>query len=172
MSSSAYESSWEWPSDLPGRWSYEHNQDEQDAPKDNAASSPQQTPQATESAPKPSPQQQKHFPSRTCRICLETVLPTFEPPSENIPGVFQGPPKIVYSTPDLGRLISPCLCKGSQKYVHEGCLTAWRMQNPAAKRNYWECPSCRYRYRLERMKWGRWISSTGTLSMWFKSIAG
>jgi hypothetical protein len=27
------------------------------------------------------------------------------------------------------------------------------------RRNYWECPTCKFRYRLERMRWSRYISS-------------
>ena len=81
-------------------------------------------------------------------------------PSDNIPGVFRSRPTVTYEDED-GRLIKPCLCKGTQKYVHEGCLNAWRLQNPMEKRNYWQCPTCKYNYRLERMAWGRWISSTG-----------
>ena len=106
----------------------------------------------------------QHWPPRTCRICFETVNPTFHPPSENIPGLFQASPSVSYDpVPEAGRLLRPCQCKGSSKYVHEGCLQAWRHADPGyAKRNYWQCPTCGFRYRLERMQWGRWISSTAT----------
>lgn len=30
------------------------------------------------------------------------------------------------------------------------------------RRNYFECPTCKYSYRLERMKWSKWIGSTAT----------
>ncbi|GAB7355688.1 hypothetical protein MBLNU459_g6391t1 [Dothideomycetes sp. NU459] len=106
------------------------------------------------------PNQHRSYPPRTCRICLETVQPTFAPPASSISGVFQSSPSVTYESDDGGRLVRPCLCKGSQKYVHEACLTAWRMQDPTEKRNYWQCPTCRYSYRLERMTWARWISST------------
>jgi hypothetical protein len=106
-----------------------------------------------------------HWPPRTCRICFETITPTFHPPSENVPGIFQQSPSVTYDSPDpeAGRLLRPCKCKGSSKYVHEGCLQAWRHADPGyGKRNYWQCPTCGFRYRLERMQWGRWISSTAT----------
>ena len=122
------------------------------------ASSPKsnQPPNAkSDNAQKP----RKHWPPRTCRICLETVGPTFHPP---VPGKFQSSPVSYESLdPEAGRLLRPCKCKGSSKYVHEGCLQAWRHADPDyGKRNYWQCPTCSFRYRLERMRWGRWISST------------
>ncbi|OJD18328.1 hypothetical protein AJ78_01641 [Emergomyces pasteurianus Ep9510] len=107
----------------------------------------------------------KYYPSRTCRICLETVPPTFQPVSENLPDFLQSTPRVTYesSDPELGRLIRPCKCKGSSRYVHEGCLNSWRHADPAySDRNYWQCPTCGFQYRLERMRWGRWITSTAT----------
>ena len=102
----------------------------------------------------------RHWPPRTCRICLETVGPTFHPPPTEM---FQSSPSVTYNDPEAGRLLRPCKCKGSSKYVHEGCLRAWRHADPDyGKRNYWQCPTCGFRYRLERMRWGRWISSTAT----------
>jgi hypothetical protein len=65
----------------------------------------------------------------------------------------------VSEDPELGRLLSPCKCKGSQKYVHEGCLQAWRKASPLSDRNYWRCPTCQFEYRLGRLRWGRWLSS-------------
>ena len=116
---------------------------------------------ASHAAPNP----QRHWPPRTCRICLDVVNPTFHPPSENVPAIFQASPSVTYDSvdPEAGRLLRPCKCKGSSKYVHEGCLQAWRHADPDyGKRNYWQCPTCGFRYRLERMQWGRWISSTTT----------
>ena len=118
-----------------------------------------------QSAPKSPPKPRKNWPPRTCRICLETVYPTFSMPNEHIPNVLQPNPNVTYvsSDPEAGRLLRPCKCKGSSKYVHEGCLQAWRHADPGyAKRNYWQCPTCRFRYRLERITWGHWISNTTT----------
>ncbi|KAL8698953.1 MAG: hypothetical protein Q9201_006282 [Fulgogasparrea decipioides] len=119
------------------------------------------------SAPKPGhpPRGEQHWLPRQCRICLETVLPTFHPPSDNLPNILQGHPSVTYesSDPELGRLLRPCKCKGSAKYVHEGCLQSWRHADPSyGRRNFWQCPTCGFQYRLERMQWGRWISSTAT----------
>ncbi|CAG8283667.1 unnamed protein product [Penicillium salamii] len=98
----------------------------------------------------------EQYPPRVCRICLESVLPTFQS-SE-----FLQKPRVVYesSDPECGRLFSPCQCKGSSRYVHEGCLQAWRHAGPKfGTRNFWQCPTCGFQYRLERLTWARWISS-------------
>jgi hypothetical protein len=68
-------------------------------------------------------------------------------------------PTYVSDDPELGRLLSPCKCKGSQKYVHEGCLKAWRLANPTAERNFWQCPTCKFTYRLDRLHWASILSS-------------
>ena len=129
---------------------------------EEAASSPKSN-QAPTAKSDNTQKSRKHWPPRTCRICLETVGPTFHPPPESIPGIFQSCPSVTYADPDAGRLLRPCKCKGSSKYVHENCLRAWRHADPEyGKRNYWQCPTCLFRYRLERMRWGRWISSTAT----------
>ncbi|CAK7267452.1 hypothetical protein SEPCBS119000_002561 [Sporothrix epigloea] len=65
----------------------------------------------------------------------------------------------ISDNPEDGRLISPCLCKGSQKYVHEGCLQSWRMARPLAERNFWKCPTCGYEYRMQRLSWGKLVSN-------------
>ncbi len=51
---------------------------------------------------------------------------------------------------DEDRLFRPCLCDGTQAYIHESCLAAWResASNPSS---YYECPTCRYRYQLRRI---------------------
>ena len=134
--------------------------------------------QCPKPVPKPAPRQRTHWPPRTCRICLETVHPTFHRASENVPGIFQAPPSVTYESTDAdaGRLFRPCKCKGTSKYVHEGCLQSWRHADPGyAQRNFFQCPTCGFRYRLERMQWGRWISSTSTqivltISIFFVAI--
>ncbi|KAL1297542.1 hypothetical protein AAFC00_006114 [Neodothiora populina] len=172
MTSRAADSpTWQWPQDLPGSWEQDNThppQNHKADPTESAASS-DPSPWASYTAPpgtrspKPEPRQERFYRPRTCRICLEVVLPTSHPPSEHLAGVFQSStPSVTYESEDGGRLLRPCLCKGSQKYVHEGCLTAWRLQNPMEKRNYWQCPTCKYNYNLERMTWGRLISSTAS----------
>ncbi|KAF1351411.1 hypothetical protein BDV97DRAFT_369049 [Delphinella strobiligena] len=167
MTSTGFESQWQWPQDLPGGWIKDEDSSVPAAmPKEEAG--PSSVPRHPPPPPPPADehsneQRERFYPPRTCRICLETVLPTFHPPSESLPGFLQSSsPSVTYESEDGGRLLRPCLCKGTQKYVHEGCLTAWRLQNPMEKRNYWQCPTCKYNYRLERMTWGRLISSTAS----------
>jgi hypothetical protein len=179
-SSSIDPAAWTWPEDLPGTWANDHIKDETSPESFGNHSHPNKPSPAqhsdeedyqTSPSPPPPPQssstasggqqpRERHYNPRTCRICLETVLPTYHPPSDSLPAFMRSAPNVTYQDADGGRLLRPCLCKGSQKYVHEHCLQAWRLQNPAAKRNYWQCPTCRYKYRLERMNWAHWISST------------
>jgi hypothetical protein len=161
--------SWQWPDDLPGTSPSERD-DSSDRPHSDHTNSASQGHARSyqERARRP-----RHWPPRTCRICLETVLPTFHPPPANVPEFLQGAPSVTYESDD-GRLIRPCRCKGSSKYVHESCLQAWRHADPAyGRRNFWQCPTCGFRYRLERMRWGHWISSAGQLkpsSCWLVGI--
>lgn len=109
------------------------------------------------------PQPQKHYPPRTCRICFDEVLPTFDIPTGGMPSILNPKPKVRYVSddPEAGRLIRPCKCRGTQQYVHEGCLQQWRHSDSNyGARTYWECPTCKFKYNLERMKWGRLLSST------------
>ncbi|KAF2460248.1 hypothetical protein BDY21DRAFT_280657 [Lineolata rhizophorae] len=159
---------WEWPSGLPGRFdSAAFGQESEDESGSDSHSfktttggsaSPRHGQQEhQQSQPRP----RRFYRPRTCRICLETVNPTFHPEADNTQGIFgHSMPNVTYESEDGGRLLRPCKCKGSSRYVHEGCLQAWRHADPAyGKRNYWQCPTCGFRYRLERMAWGRIVSS-------------
>lgn len=50
---------------------------------------------------------------------------------------------------DEGQMISPCLCKGENKYVHLQCLNEWRS---TTELNFNKCPICRYIYDTEVTK--------------------
>ena len=172
---------WHWPSDIPSTQEYfrpphmpgtfkeEHKEN---LSGDSALASGAEEPSDAKDEPtvkqpsreKPARGSKRTWPPRTCRICLEVVIPTFSTPSEHLPESLQAAPSVSYVSedPESGRLLRPCKCKGSSKYVHEGCLQSWRHADPNSKRNYWQCPTCGFRYRLERMKWGRWISSNVT----------
>ncbi|TID24518.1 hypothetical protein E6O75_ATG02883 [Venturia nashicola] len=112
----------------------------------------------------PEPPRERHYRPRQCRICLEHVLPTYHPPSENLPGFLQsGTPRVTYESEDGGRLLRPCQCKGTAMYVHEECLKAWRYSDAGlAQRNFYECPTCGYKYRLQRLGLSAAISSVAT----------
>lgn len=176
--------SWGFPEDLPGGWVKVEEQDAGMTPAaqtdDGIRIKPEPADESEETQSREerdgaregqSPEQEqqqhqrrRHWPPRQCRICLDVVQPTFLPPDDftaSLPASLQGEPRVVYESPnDSGRLLRPCKCKGSQKYVHEQCLSAWRMQDPLQKRNYWQCPTCSYKYKLQRLTWGAWISST------------
>lgn len=146
----------------------------------------------------PHHQFKRRYRSRTCRICLEVVHPTFEDADEGlheemapdgaddiaggigrigervagvmasaIPSFLRPQPRVRYISEDPrdGRLVCPCRCKGTQKYVHEGCLTAWRHAQPLSGRNYWKCPTCGFEYHFQRLRWGRWISNRVTRAL-------
>lgn len=63
--------------------------------------------------------------------------------------------RICFSGPEeqdaLGRLISPCMCRGSMRYVHVSCINAWRGTGANAKA-FMECPQCHFRYQIRRTR--------------------
>ena len=71
---------------------------------------------------------------RQCRICL-------------------GGPQ---DEPELGRLFSPCRCKGTMKYVHVQCLNQWR-KTAVKKESFYQCDQCHYQYNLQRTSWRTWL---------------
>lgn len=158
------EPAWTWPEDILKETS---NSEQIPTPKEEpgkaeppAAEEQRQGMEQENTAPPP---RQRHYRARQCRICLEEVQPTFEPPAEGVSAFFNPAPRVTYISedPESGRLLRPCKCRGSQAYVHEGCLQEWRFADPGlGARNYWQCPTCKFQYRLERMKWSRAISST------------
>jgi hypothetical protein len=93
--------------------------------------------------------------SRKCRICLEWVPPTYEDAGV-LGGIRNRRLKRQYISEDGDRLISPCLCKGSIKYMHEGCLKLWMNENPSKG---YKCDICKYEYRIERLSWAQQLRS-------------
>ena len=53
--------------------------------------------------------------------------------------------RICYETDQ--KLIVPCKCNGTMKYVHSRCLEKWRTLNIYNSR-YYQCSECQYRYKL------------------------
>jgi hypothetical protein len=64
---------------------------------------------------------------RTCRLCLGT---------EDL---------------EMGRLIAPCQCDGSMRYIHTACLHNWRTSSNYGA-NLYACPTCHYQYQFEQLK--------------------
>ena len=52
---------------------------------------------------------------------------------------------------ELGRLISPCHCRGSIRYVHVNCLKQWRTLSQS-RSAFWSCPQCGFRYAFARTR--------------------
>ncbi|KAK4122941.1 hypothetical protein N657DRAFT_575330 [Parathielavia appendiculata] len=158
MASQSSRPQWTWPSDEDNDPAASEEQ-----PPAAAASAPatDNTAEPPSAGPTPPRQNQRRYKPRMCRICLEVVHPTTDLDESLAGRVFSSAPRVRYVSedPESGRLMSPCLCKGSSKYVHEGCLRAWRKASPLSDRNYWRCPTCQFEYRLERLRWGRWLSS-------------
>jgi hypothetical protein len=158
---------WEWPDGLhqSRRGPSNEKADEADTPAEPVREDPGEEPHIPANPTIPpeagSQKKEKHWKPRTCRICFDTVLPTYHPPTEDLPGIFQSAPHVTYESED-GRLIRPCKCKGSSKYVHENCLQAWRHADASyGRRNYYQCPTCLFKYNLSRISWGRFIGSVG-----------
>ncbi|KAF9877827.1 hypothetical protein CkaCkLH20_04962 [Colletotrichum karsti] len=154
---------WSWPSDLPKerRHSKADAADTSDPNSPENQSQDEQNETEGDEQPQPRPQpKQRYYSPRTCRICLDVVHPTFAEPLP-MSGFMNSPPRPIYKSeePECGRLISPCKCKGSQRYVHEGCLQAWRYADSTANRNFFACPTCGYKYKLERLSWANRMSS-------------
>ncbi|OUM68137.1 hypothetical protein PIROE2DRAFT_19919 [Piromyces sp. E2] len=78
--------------------------------------------------------------NRVCRICFGGVNDVLE----------------------SGKLISPCKCKGSMKYVHVNCLNEWRLTS-ANKSSYYQCDQCKYKYHFQRTKFASFISNRRNL---------
>lgn len=60
-----------------------------------------------------------------CRICLDS------------------------ETDEKGEFISPCVCAGSQKYIHRSCLNRWREGNREG-RAFTHCEICKSKYIIKR----------------------
>ncbi|EWZ96766.1 hypothetical protein FOCG_05581 [Fusarium oxysporum f. sp. radicis-lycopersici 26381] len=162
---------WDWSSvgDTSARQSEPEPRAATPEPTTRWASPPK--PDTTSNQESRSRPRQRRYGPRTCRICLDTEEPRFPEQSTTF-GIPTGSsrPTYVSDDPELGRLLSPCKCKGSQKYVHEGCLSAWRLANPMEARNYWQCPTCKFTYRISRLHWGSVLSSKWAqvaLTLWF-----
>lgn len=97
-----------------------------------------------------SPPQQQH--PRRDHIHLNLNTPTGEPQPDF--DVDEHRCRICLESDDdenseSGKLISPCLCKGSSRYIHLGCLEQWRAMSPR-KTSAFSCDTCHYHYSFTR----------------------
>ncbi|GAA5917476.1 hypothetical protein JCM6882_004894 [Rhodosporidiobolus microsporus] len=98
----------------------------------NTASEPQQPPPPLNSAndgrpPLGNPDSDNR--DDVCRICLDDAQ----------------------DDPELGRLIVPCKCSGTARFVHEACLNSWR--NADKTNGFYRCGMCGEAYRLRQTLW-------------------
>lgn len=56
--------------------------------------------------------------------------------------------RICLEEDEIENLISPCLCRGTSKYIHEKCLNEWRTLSEN-RENETICPQCKFVYLLE-----------------------
>jgi len=70
--------------------------------------------------------------------------------------------RFCFGGPEDGRLVSPCLCRGTIGLVHESCLKRWRETSDS---HVTICEICRFEYIFWRPKWVR----VGLSSMCFTS---
>ena len=89
------------------------------------------------------------YPTRHCRLCHEDVVPTVTISNAGLPAPFRST-TITYTSEDGGRLIKPCKCKGTQRYIHEDCLAELRAKSPQ-KNAYLKCDLCGFQYNTKRL---------------------
>ncbi|KAI8821659.1 uncharacterized protein EV422DRAFT_427191 [Fimicolochytrium jonesii] len=66
--------------------------------------------------------------------------------------------------PYLGRLISPCKCKGTMRFVHTGCLNEWRKVS-RKKESFYQCDHCLYKYHFRRTTWAHWLTNEAIVTL-------
>lgn len=72
--------------------------------------------------------------------------------------------RICYGGSEVGRLISPCLCTGTIRFVHLDCLNMWRLasSNP---QSFYQCDQCKFRYSFKRAFYANILRSSLVLHM-------
>jgi hypothetical protein len=98
------------------------------------------------------------YPTRQCRLCFEECEATVELPPAGSASTSARVRYFSAEDPSLGQLISPCNCAGSARFIHEGCLDAWR-KNATQKKHFWECNTCHYQYQFSRLGWARLLEN-------------
>ncbi|GAA6006456.1 hypothetical protein JCM10207_004940 [Rhodosporidiobolus poonsookiae] len=79
--------------------------------------------------------------------------------------------RICFSGPDeddLGKLFSPCMCRGTSRFVHQACLEGWRKASQN-QRSFYACDLCNYKYKFRRTTAARVVTSkitVGLLTSW------
>ena len=64
--------------------------------------------------------------------------------------------RVCFCGEEAGRLIAPCRCRGSVRYVHAQCLNEWRVAS-ANPRSFERCETCGFAYRTQRTALAEWL---------------
>lgn len=103
------------------------------------------------------------YPTRFCRICREDVPATVTMYPPGLPMQFQTPIVEYRNDDEYGRLIKPCHCRGSLRYIHELCLLRSRTENRRAG-SMWKCHECGHQFNFKRLAVQRYLSNWYTVS--------
>jgi RING-variant domain len=100
----------------------------------------------TKKRPNHSRNEFKHLPSISkFEIPEESNIQT----EKNISNRIQPTCRICLDTDNPHDLISPCLCKGHQKHVHQSCLKTWILITEKYETEISACEVCRFRFCME-----------------------
>ena len=103
------------------------------------------------------------YPTRLCRICLEDIPATVTMYPPGIPVQFQKPVVEYKNDDEYGRLIKPCHCRGSLRYIHELCLMRARTENSRTN-SLWKCHECGHHFNFRKLKIQRLLTNKLTIS--------
>lgn len=70
--------------------------------------------------------------------------------------------RICHGGAELGRLFSPCRCRGTSRFVHPACLAAWRTISEG-RESFYVCDVCGFRYNVRRAAWSGVLESRAVL---------
>ncbi|GAA5952073.1 hypothetical protein JCM10213_005354 [Rhodosporidiobolus nylandii] len=105
--------------------------------------SPTAPPAPSAEGPAASPPSAQHDDSPACRICLEV-------PDDS-----------------LARLLVPCRCSGTARFVHEHCLNSWRNSHSAG---FDKCTMCGAAYRFRKTRWTELAASRAWMHLLSLSV--
>lgn len=66
--------------------------------------------------------------------------------------------RLCFAGADFDKLITPCKCTGTMRYVHVSCLNQWRLQS-ANPQSYVRCDQCSYIYQTRKTPLAPYLES-------------
>src|SRR5271155_5297676 len=97
-------------------------------------------------------------------IRLHYAMPFLQIQTKHVEYVYLGLKMVSHDYMEMlmvGRLISPCRCRGTMKFVHLSCLNSWRYASPNA-RSVYQCDQCGYKYNFNRTQYAAFVSNLYT----------